>query len=347
MADKQDIKDLCKEEIEELFQNNGFTKYRAAQVLDWVYKDIDRFEQMENVPSTLISFLDNDFIIYKSCVLEKRISKDGTIKFLLDLKDGNAVECVLMEYKYGFSLCISSQVGCRMNCKFCASTEGGLIRNLTLGEMLEEVMAVTRETGKTISNIVLMGIGEPFDNYDNVMKFIRTVNLKNSFNIGMRHITLSTSGLVPKIYEFADEELQCNLAVSLHSANDCKRSKLMPINKKHGISELIKACKYYVRKTNRRISFEYILIDKINDGISDALELCNLVKDMLCYINLIPINYVENKGLIKPEDSRIEKFKDVLRQHNVSFTVRRELGQDIDGACGQLRKNYKQRYNQK
>ena len=340
MADKQNIKDLCKEEMEELFQKNGFTKYRATQVLDWIYKDIDGFIQMENIPSNLITLLDNNFFIYKTRVMEKRISKDGTIKFLLGLKDGNAVECVLMEYKYGFSLCISTQVGCRMNCRFCASTEGGLIRNLTLGEMIEEVMAATRETGKKVSNIVLMGIGEPFDNYDEVMKFLRTVNLKNSFNIGMRHITLSTSGLVPKIYEFADEELQCNLAVSLHSANDNKRSKLMPINKKYGIDELINACKYYVKKTNRRISFEYILIDGINDGISDALELCNLVKSMLCYINLIPINYVEDKKLRKPDESRIEKFKEVLRQHNISFTVRRELGQDIDGACGQLRKSY-------
>lgn len=342
MTDKQDIKDLCKEEMEELFIRNGFSKYRATQVFDWIYKDIDKFEQMDNVPSDLISFLKNNFFIYKVEILEKRISKDGTIKFLLGLKDGNAVECVLMEYNYGFSLCISTQVGCRMNCKFCASTLGGLIRNLTLGEMIEEVMAATRETGKTVSNIVLMGIGEPFDNYEEVLKFIKTINSKHSFNIGMRHITLSTSGLVPKIYEFAQEELQCNLAVSLHSANDNKRSKLMPINKKYGVFELINVCKYYISKTNRRISFEYILIDKVNDGVKDAIELCDLVKGMLCYINLIPINYVEDKHFRKSDENRIEKFKEVLRRHNISFTVRRELGQDIDGACGQLRKSYKE-----
>ncbi len=340
MADKLNIKDLCIDELEEIMLKNGFTKYRATQIFDWLYKDIEKFEEMENVPSKVIAFLNNNFLIERAHIIDKKVSKDGTIKFLLSLEDGSAIECVLMEYKYGFSLCISTQVGCKMGCKFCASAEHGFYRNLTLGEMIEEVMAVMRETKRIISNIVLMGIGEPFENYSQVMKFIKTVNLKNTFNIGMRHITISTSGLVPKIYEFADEELQCNLAISLHSANNTKRAELMPINKKYNIKELIEACKYYIKKTNRRLSFEYILINEVNDGENDALELVNLLKDMLCYVNLIPINHVPGKSLKKPEEIRIERFKEILRENNISFTMRRELGQDIDGACGQLRKSH-------
>ncbi len=337
MSDKLNIKDFTIEELEEILLKNGFSKYRATQIFDWIYKDIEKFEEIKNAPSKVIEFLNTNFVIKRANIINKKASKDGTIKFLLGLEDGNAIECVLMEYKYGFSVCISTQVGCKMGCKFCASAEHGFYRNLTLGEMLEEVMAVMRETKKIISNIVLMGIGEPFENYIEVMKFIRTVNLKNTFNIGMRHITISTSGIVPKIYEFADEKLQCNLAISLHSANNIKRTELMPINKKYNIVELIKACKYYIKKTNRRLSFEYILINEVNDGVNDALELINLLKDMLCYVNLIPINHVPGKNLKKPEEIRIEKFKEILKKNNISFTMRRELGQDIDG---QLRKSH-------
>ena len=212
MTDKLNIKNFSIEELEELMIVNRFPKFRALQIFNWIFKDLEKFEQMKNLPISLIQFLNNAFCINRASILDKQISKDGTIKFLLGLEDRNAVECVLMKYKYGYSLCISTQVGCRMSCEFCASTVGGLIRNLTSGEMIEEVMAVSRDTGNKISNIVLMGIGEPFDNYEQVMRFLKTVNSKNGFNIGMRHITISTSGVVPKIYELRDEELQCKLA---------------------------------------------------------------------------------------------------------------------------------------
>lgn len=337
MIDKANLKDFSLEDLENLLLTNGFSKYRAAQVYSWIFKDIRNFEGMKNLPSSLIEFLNKSFYINKFTLLKKQVSKDGTIKFLFGLKDGNAIECVLMKYKYGYTICISTQVGCKMGCKFCASATGGLIRNLTSGEMLEEVMAVSRVTDKTVSNIVLMGVGEPFDNYSEVMKFVHGANSHYGFNIGMRHITISTSGLVPKIYEFADEKLQCNLAVSLHSAIDSVRSQLMPINKKYNIESLIKACKYYCNKTNRRISFEYALIDGLNDKESDAIALSSLLKNMLCYVNLIPLNYVAGKGLKKSKDREIEIFKNILRKNHVSMTIRRELGQDIDGACGQLR----------
>lgn len=337
MKNKKNLKNYSLSELEVFLVANGFSKYRAVQVYGWIFKDVETFGDMKNLPSNLIEFLSENFYIKRFKVLKKQISKDGTIKFLFNLDDGNTIECVLMEYKYGYSICISSQIGCRMNCKFCASTTGGLVRNLTSGEMIEEVMAVSRETGKTISNIVLMGIGEPFDNYKEVMKFVYGINSHYGFNIGMRHITISTSGIVPKIYEFADEKTQCNLAVSLHSAIDSVRSQLMPINKKYDIESLIKACKYYCNKTNRRISFEYALINGINDKVSDAEALSSLTKNMLCYVNLIPLNHVAGKDLSKSKDSSIDLFKNVLRKNKIPMTVRRELGQDIDGACGQLR----------
>lgn len=340
MTDKLNIKNFSIEELEELMIVNRFPKFRALQIFNWIFKDVEKFEQMKNLPTSLIQFLNNAFCINRASILDKQISKDGTIKFLLGLEDRNAVECVLMKYKYGYSLCISTQVGCRMSCEFCASTVGGLIRNLTSGEMIEEVMAVSRDTGNKISNIVLMGIGEPFDNYEQVMRFLKTVNSKNGFNIGMRHITISTSGVVPKIYEFADEELQCKLAVSLHSAINSTRSQLMPINRKYNIEELIKACKYYCNKTNRRITFEYALIQGVNDEADDAEALSKLLKDMLCHVNLIPLNYVLGKKLKKSESSTIKEFKETMEKHGISITIRRELGKDIEGACGQLRKNY-------
>ncbi len=336
--DKMNLKDLSLEDLEKLITEKGYPKYRAKQIFSWIYKDINHFGEMKNLPDNIIQLSDNIFRIGRARILEKQTSKDGTVKYLLGIDDDNAIECVLMKYEFGNSLCISTQVGCRMGCRFCASTIGGLVRNLTSGEMIEEIMAISRDAGIRISNIVLMGIGEPFDNYIEVVKFLKTANSQYGLNIGMRHITISTSGLVPKIYSFADEKLQCNLAISLHSANNKKRSQLMPINIKYNIEELIKACNYYISKTNRRITFEYALIDKVNDDIQDAKELSLLLKNMLCHVNLIPLNHIPGRELNKSNNEKTIEFKNVLEKSGINVTIRRELGVDIDGACGQLRR---------
>ena len=337
---KSNIKNLTFEELEGLMLDNGYPKYRARQIFQWIYKDVEKFKDMKNLPKDIIEYLNENYYIGRAHAIDKQQSKDGTIKYLLVLEDNNVVECVLMKYKNGYSICISSQVGCRMHCSFCASTEGGLVRNLSAGEMIEEIMAVERESGIKISNIVIMGIGEPFDNYNEVIKFLKIVNHKDGINIGMRHITISTSGLVPAIYDFADENLQCNLAVSLHSANDEIRSMLMPINRKYNIEELMKACDYYIENTNRRITFEYALIDGINDSQEDAKTLSKLLKEKLCHINLIPINPVKGKEYKRSELSNINEFIKIIRESGLPVTLRRELGTDIQGACGQLRKSY-------
>lgn len=336
--DKMNLKDLSLEDLEKLITEKGYPKYRAKQIFSWIYKDINHFGEMKNLPDNIIQLSDNIFRIGRARILEKQTSKDGTVKYLLGIDDDNAIECVLMKYEFGNSLCISTQVGCRMGCRFCASTIGGLVRNLTSGEMIEEIMAISRDASIRISNIVLMGIGEPFDNYIEVVKFLKTANSQYGLNIGMRHITISTSGLVPKIYNFADEKLQCNLAISLHSANNKKRSQLMPINIKYNIEELIKACDYYISKTNRRITFEYALIDKVNDDIQDAKELSLLLKNMLCHVNLIPLNHIPGRELNKSNNEKTIEFKNVLEKSGINVTIRRELGVDIDGACGQLRR---------
>lgn len=338
--DKANIKNFTILELEEIMMRNGFPKFRGAQIFQWIHKDVAGFKYMRNLPQNIIDFLEKNYYIGRALLIERQQSKDGTIKYLLGLQDQNAVECVLMEYKHGYSICISSQVGCRMQCSFCASTEGGLVRSLTSGEMLEEVMAAERESGNKISNIVIMGIGEPFDNYDELMRFLNIINDNHGINIGMRHITISTSGLVPKIHSFADEDLQCNLAVSLHSASDDVRSRLMPINRKYNIDELMKACDYYINKTNRRITFEYALIHDVNDSNEDANKLSKLLKGKLCHINLIPINPVSGKAHVRSQRERVQEFKKTIEDNGLQVTLRRELGSDIQGACGQLRKNY-------
>lgn len=343
--EKENIKNFTLFELEGIMLENGFPKFRGSQIFQWIYKDAASFKEMTNIPKNIIDFLEGNYYIGRALLIEKQQSRDGTVKYLLGLHDQNAVECVLMEYKHGYSICISSQVGCRMKCSFCASTEGGLIRNLTSGEMLEEVMAAERESGNRISNIVIMGIGEPFDNYDELMKFLKTINDNQGINMGMRHITISTSGLVPKIYSFADENLQCNLAVSLHSSSDEVRSRLMPINKKYNIGELIRACDYYIDKTNRRITFEYALIHDVNDSKEDAHSLVRLLKEKLCHINLIPLNPVSGKMQARSEDRRVQEFKKVVEDNGLQVTLRRELGSDIQGACGQLRKNHIEKEN--
>lgn len=341
MEDKRNIKDFCIEELEAYVVEKKMPKFRAAQVFEWIYKDTASFEDMTNLPKNLIELLNRDFYIGRAGIEAMQHSReDNTRKYLLCLEDGNAVEAVLMEYSYGRTICISTQVGCRMACEFCASAIGGLVRNMSCGEMLEEVMAVSRDIGERISNIVLMGTGEPFDNYGQIIKFIKIINHGKGLNVGQRHITISTSGLTPKIYDFADEGLQCTLAVSLHAADDELRSKLMPVNRKYNIGQLMQACDYYVKKTNKRVTYEYALINNTNDSDKDAQKLGKLLKGKLCHVNLIPVNKVEEKGYEKASRERISRFKSILEGFGVETTIRRELGSDIDAACGQLRQKY-------
>jgi 23S rRNA (adenine2503-C2)-methyltransferase len=341
MQNKRNIKDLSYEELEAYILDNKLPKFRAGQVFEWIYKDAAYFEDMTNLPKSLIELLERDFYIGRAYIAAMQHSKeDNTRKYLIGFQDGNAVECVLMEYSYGRTICISTQIGCRMACEFCASTVGGLVRHLTCGEMLEQVMAVSRDVGERIGNIVLMGTGEPFDNYEQVIKFIRLVNHSKGLNVGQRHITLSTSGLVPKIYDFADEKLQCTLAISLHAADDETRSSIMPINRKYGIEKLMDACRYYINMTNKRVTFEYALIKDVNDSTKDAHKLGTLLKGMLCHVNLIPVNNVEGKTYVKSSKERINAFKSALEGFGIETTVRRELGSGIDAACGQLRQKH-------
>lgn len=342
MRDARDIKDLSYDELLDYIAGSELPGFRAGQIFEWVYKDASCFKDMTNLPKNLIEMLEKDFYIGRADVEAVQQSyTDNTRKYLLCFKDGSAVECVLMDQSYGKTICISTQVGCRMSCEFCASTARGLTRSLTSGEMLEEVMAVSRDIGERIGNIVLMGIGEPFDNYDQVMKFIRTVNHSKGLNIGQRHITLSTSGIVPKIYDFAEENLQCTLAISLHSADNEKRSSIMPVNRKYSIEKLMEACKYYIRSTNKRVTFEYALIKNVNDSAEDAKKLGKLLKGMLCHVNLIPVNKVEGKDFVKTSEIEIKSFKNTLANYGIETTIRRETGSDIDAACGQLRQKYK------
>ena len=340
----KNIKDYNLDELKEEFINLGEKSYRAEQVFKWLYVDeVSSFEDMTNISKDLREKLIKEYSISNFKILKKLESSDGTKKYLFDILDGNAIETVLMEYHHGKTLCVSSQVGCKMGCKFCASTGIKFVRSLTAGEIVEQILAVQKDENIKVSNIVFMGIGEPLDNYDNVMKAVKILNNPKGLNIGARHISISTSGLVPKIYQLADENLQCTLSVSLHATNDQKRSKMMPINKTYNIEELMKACKYYIQKTNRRISFEYALAKDNNDNLEDAQELVNLLKGMLCHVNLIPINKIENGKYIKSTNENIIKFRDYLNSKGIVATIRRELGSDIDAACGQLRrKNLKE-----
>ena len=340
----KNIKDYNLDELKEEFINLGEKSYRAEQVFKWLYVDeVSSFEDMTNISKDLREKLIKEYSISNFKILKKLESADGTKKYLFDILDGNAIETVLMEYHHGKTLCVSSQVGCKMGCKFCASTGIKFVRSLTAGEIVEQILAVQKDENIKISNIVFMGIGEPLDNYDNVMKAVKILNNPKGLNIGARHISISTSGLVPKIYQLADENLQCTLSVSLHATNDQKRSEMMPINKTYNIEELMKACKYYIQKTNRRISFEYALAKDNNDNLEDAQELVNLLKGMLCHVNLIPINKIENGKYIKSTNENIIKFRDYLNSKGIVATIRRELGSDIDAACGQLRrKNLKE-----
>ena len=341
----KNIKDYDLKELKEELTKIGEKPFRAEQIFKWLYQEkVKEFSEMTNLSLELRKKLEENYTICNYKILRKQESKDGTIKYLFDVLDGNAIETVLMSYHHGYSICVSSQIGCKMGCKFCASTGINFVRDLTSGEIVEQILAVEQDTGVRISNVVFMGIGEPLNNYNNVINAIKIINNPKGLNIGARHISISTSGLVPRIYKLAEENIQCTLSISLHATNDEKRSSMMPINNAFNIAELMEACKYYVEKTHRRISFEYALAKDNNDNLEDAKELVKLLKGMLCHVNLIPINKIENGQYTKSSNENIMKFRDYLNDHGIVATIRRELGSDIDAACGQLRrKNLKKK----
>lgn len=337
----ENILDYSLEELSSWFEQNNEKKFRAKQVFSWIYKGIYNFSEMKNIPNGLSEKLNNNFTVDIPMVEKQYISSiDGTRKFLYKFKDGNIIECVVMKYKHGNSICISTQVGCLMGCKFCASTIDGKVRDLTSGEMLAQVLLAQDTIKERISNIVLMGSGEPFDNYDNVIKFIEIVNAEYGLNIGQRHITVSTCAVVPRLYDIADKNLSITLAISLHAYSDEKRKQIMPIANKYSISEIIEGCRYYINKTNRRITFEYALVKGVNDSTNDADELGKLLRGLLCHVNLIPVNQVHENNFERTTSKDIEDFKRTLEKHKIEVTIRREMGSDINAACGQLRRSY-------
>ncbi len=334
-----DLKSMEYGELEEFLVNLGEPKFRAKQIFSWLMQGVEDFSEMTNVSKKTREALMQKAYISKLRIKEKYVSKiDGTVKYLFELDDGNCIETVVMRYKHGLSVCISSQVGCRMGCGFCASTIGGLYRSLSAGEIINQIIYAEKDVGERIKNVVMMGIGEPLDNYENVIKFLHNVNNPDGLNIGYRHISLSTCGLVDKIKMLGDEKLPITLSVSLHAPNNEIRDTIMPVNKKFRVEELIKACKEYISKTNRRISFEYSLISGVNDSEKNAEELARLLKGMLCHINLIPVNHVDEREFYKGDALSIRKFQDKLTALGMNATVRRELGSDISASCGQLRK---------
>ena len=336
----KNIKDYNLEELKKELVALGEKPYRAEQIFKWIYQEnVTSFDQMTNLSLELRNKLKENFTLCIYNILRKQESKtDGTKKYLFDVLDGNAIESVLMKYHHGYSVCVSTQIGCKMGCKFCASTGIQFIRNLSSGEIVEQILAIERDENIKVSNVVFMGIGEPLDNYNNVVNAIRIINNPKGINIGARHISVSTSGLVPNIYKLANENIQCTLSISLHATTDEKRSSMMPINNKYSISELLQACKDYIAKTNRRISFEYALAKGNNDNLDDAKALADLLRGMLCHVNLIPINEIENGKYKQSSNENIIKFRDYLNSRGIVATIRRELGSDIDAACGQLRR---------
>ncbi|MCD6436132.1 MAG: 23S rRNA (adenine(2503)-C(2))-methyltransferase RlmN [Clostridiales bacterium] len=338
------IRELKLEEIEKLVVDLGEKKFRAKQIFQWIHqKGIFEFKQMKNIPKNLIEKLEESYYLQNMDVEKiSESAEDGTKKILFKFKDNEVVETVLMKYKYGNSICISTQVGCRMGCKFCASTIGGLKRNITAGEMLGQVYEVNRTIDKKINHIVLMGSGEPLENFDEVIKFLKMINHLEGYYLSLRNITISTCGLIPQIKKLADKKFQITLAISLHGATNETRSKLMPINNKYPIEELLSAVDYYIEKTNRRVTFEYAMIKDLNDSISEAKILGKLLKHKLVHVNLIPINNVEENQFYPSDEKQILKFKSILEKTGINVTIRRELGSDINAACGQLRNNYNQ-----
>ncbi len=338
---KQDIKSMTLEELRAALHELGEPSFRAGQVYTWLHRGVRSFEEMTNLSKVLRARLSEAFTITSPQVARKQVSaKDGTIKYLWRLSDGNCVESVLMQYRHGNSICISSEVGCAMGCAFCASTRGGLVRRLAPSEMLDQVLFSQLDSGLTISNIVLMGIGEPLDNYDNVRRFLTLVNSPEGMNIGMRHISLSTCGRVEGIDRLAEENLQLTLSVSLHSADDEVRSGLMPINRRYDVAQLLDACRRYFEKTGRRISFEYAMIDGVNDTPQAAALLIRRLRGLPAHVNLIPLNHIEESPLKPSTRQAVAAFQQALEAAGITATVRRTLGSDIDASCGQLRKKY-------
>lgn len=335
----KDIRSLSYDELSEEILNFGFPKFRINQIFSWVHeKSVSSFDEMTNISKDMRQKLSEYFYFDNISINTKLISKiDDTVKYLFTLSDGEYVESVIMKYKYGYSICISTQVGCKMGCTFCASAIGGFVRQLSTGEMLSEIYTAQNDLNIKINHLVLMGTGEPFDNYDNVFKMLSLITDEKGQNMSMRHISLSTCGVVPKIYELADKKLGLTLSVSLHAPNDNIRNKSMPINKKYDINELLKACKYYADTTGRRISFEYAMIKGVNDSDECAVELAKRLKGILCHVNLIPVNDVRETDFIKSTVERQKRFIDILASRGITATVRRTLGSDINASCGQLR----------
>lgn len=334
-----DLKDFEFDELSAYLNELGEPKFRAKQIFSWLHKGVEDYDDMTNISKATREKLRKNTYVSTLKIREKYVSKlDGTVKYLFELPDKNCIESVVMRYHHGLTICISSQVGCRMGCRFCASTIGGLYRSLTAGEILNQVIFAQKDMGERISNIVIMGIGEPLDNYDNIVKFLHNVNNENGINIGYRHITLSSCGVVSGIYKLAEEKLPITLTISLHAPNDKIRDTIMPINHKWNISELMKACKVYADTTGRRISFEYSLIHGVNDSIENAKELASLIKPLHGHVNLIPVNKVEERDFHKGSTQDIRAFCDTLISLGINATVRRELGSDISASCGQLRK---------
>lgn len=335
----KDIRALTIEELTEEIKQMGFPSFRAKQIYSWVQeKCVSSFDEMTNIPLSMRNALSEKFGFFGCKINTKLVSEiDGTVKYLFELYDGEYVESVVMKYKYGYSICVSSQVGCKMGCTFCASAIGGFVRQLSAGEMISEVFTAQNDLGVKINHLVLMGTGEPLDNFDNVLRFIELLTDENGQNMSIRHISLSTCGIVPKIYELADKKLGITLSVSLHAPNNQIRSKSMPVNVKYNIEELLKACRYYEETTGRRISFEYAMIKGLNDSDGAAKELASRLKGTLCHVNLIPVNNVRERNYEKSTKERQKRFAAILEESGITATVRRTLGSDINASCGQLR----------
>ena len=336
-----DIKSMTLSELTEFITENGFERFRANQVYGWLNKNVSSFDEMRNISSKLRDFLKTSCYISVANIEKKLVSRyDKTVKYLFSFNDGECVESVVMKYKHGYSICISTQVGCKMGCTFCATGKSGYSRDLTPSEMLNQIESARRDLNIRISNIVLMGMGEPLDNFDNVVKFLYLVSSGDGLNIGMRHITLSTCGIVPRIYDLAQLRLGITVSVSLHAPNDEIRRKTMPIARRYSMDELLRACRDYFKKTGRRITFEYSMISGVNDSDANAEELAQRLAGMNCHVNLIPVNTVDGTGYTKSDINRQQSFINILAAKNIAATVRRTLGSDINASCGQLKRNY-------
>lgn len=342
-----DLRSMNMEELKNWVVGMGQPAFRAKQIYQWLHVKLAKeTDEMTNLPKNLRQLMDSHGMYGVDVVTRLISSDDGTNKFLFRLYDGNVIESVLMKYKHGNSVCISSQVGCRMGCRFCASTIGGLVRNLEASEMLSQIYAIQRITGERVSNVVVMGTGEPLDNFDNLIRFINMLTDDNGLNISQRNVTVSSCGLVPEIRRLADLELSITFALSLHAPNDQARRELMPIANRYSIAEVLDACDYYFEKTGRRITFEYSLVKGQNDGEDNAKELAHLIRGRNCHVNLIPVNPIKERSYERAENGAIERFKNILERNQITATVRRSMGRDIDAACGQLRRKYEEQNNE-